>query len=244
MNRQRKILIGLIIALTLAIASAWFRMPDQQRVVGTVSPRVSGAAVPSTAAADVAQRLHVELLDRSTQRFSPPNRDLFNFVEPPPPKPKKAAVAVAPPPPPPPPPQPAPEMIRRIEVRRALARFTFLGYLLKDQRRTVFLSQGESLFLVQEGDKFGDNDMFHAVSITPEKMTISQTGNPGVIEIQLVEQAPLVPTFDDRDTLPAGNKVNVPGSGVPLPVLPASPPAFTPGNRRTFNAGPRGESIP
>jgi len=242
MNRQRKILIGLVIALILALASTWFRMPAQQRVSETAASGTGKVVATPATSADSAQRLHVELLERRPQRFRPPERDLFNFVVPPPKIPKMPVVAVPPPPPPPPP--PTPEMIRRTEVTRALARFTFLGYLLKDQRRTVFLSQGESLFLVQEGDRFGDNDMFHAVSITPQKMTITQADNPGVIEIQLVEKAPLVPTFDARETLPPGTAVRMPGAGVAAPSLPTPPPVFNSGSRQSFNPAPKGGSTP
>ena len=57
----------------------------------------------------------------------------------------------------------------------------------------MFLSRGDEIFLVHEGDKFGDNNQFTALSISRERMVINQTNDSRNIEILLVEKEPLVP---------------------------------------------------
>ena len=78
-------------------------------------------------------------------------------------------------------------------VRQQLARFTLYGFLIKEEALTVFLSRGDEIFLVHEGDQFGDNKQFTALSISHEKMVINQTNDSRNIEILLVEKEPLVP---------------------------------------------------
>jgi len=216
MNRQRKLLFALVGGLALALAYAWFGMPRQQQIDPSDPLPVKAAGTRQKSSRSAADHLlRVDLLEPVKQSYSSPKRDLFHFVAPPAPKPKP--VVVVPKPVPVPVPVVDPEEIRQTEVRQALARFTFLGFLLKDQRRTVFLSQGETLFLVQEGEHFGEKDRFHAVSITPEKMMIRQADADGTIDIQLIEKEPLTPSFAPRAT-PA---VRSPGA---LPVV-VSPPA-------------------
>lgn len=240
MNRQHKIFLGLVILLLLAVGYAWYRMPTQQYVSDVANRNVShanGRQQASSSAADT-DRLLVELLQRPAQRFLPPGRDLFNFVAPAQPKVKKeppkvkvepTPVKIAPPPP--------VETPVQTTTRRALARFTFLGYLLKDQRRTVFLSRGEDLFLVREGENFGDNDEFHAVSITPEKMQIRQENVTGLIEIMLIDKQPLVPNFSNSRNVAPHVATPVGNSEVHTPVVPSRP-----ASRRPF--GSSGSSRP
>jgi len=237
MNRQRKILIGLAVILLLAVGYAWYATPRQHFVSDATD--VSGtdtSALPQTRPANE-NGLDIELLERSAQRYIPPERDLFNFVTPPPRKPKPEPVAV-PTPQPKPQPQPPinPVTEREIKVQRSLARFVFLGYLLKDGQHTVFLSQGESLFLVHEGDDFGDKKEFHVVSITPEKMSISQSDVAGLIEIRLVEKEPLSPAFNARPEPPLRNTLPPPVTGNSQVPPPRPVPTINPGGQRTFIA--------
>ncbi|PLX73343.1 MAG: hypothetical protein C0615_11100, partial [Desulfuromonas sp.] len=124
-------------------------------------------------------------------------RDIFNFYRPKPKntkpvvetKPVAKPVVV----------KPAPVIDTVAQVRQQLARFTFLGFLLKDNQRTVFLSKRDELFLVKKGDTFGDESRFEVLDISSDKLTIKQQGTTGLIEIKLVEEEPLVPSFSQPD---------------------------------------------
>lgn len=232
MSRKTRILLTLIAALVVAVGYAWLATPRQERV--TTQSVASAAGGQKRSSASTAERnatVHLDLLEANNRRYTTPKRDLFDFVTPPPPKPKPLPKPVlAPPKPPPVVVAQTPEDVRRIEVRRALARFTFLGFLLKDGQRTVFLSQGDNLFLVKEGEHFGDSNRFHAISITPEKMIIRQADSEGTIEIPLVEKQPLIPSF-----APSGAS-SVAAPPMPVPQMPSMPvttpfPAPSRGNR-------------
>jgi len=133
---------------------------------------------------------------------------------------------------------------REKEIRIALARFTFLGFLVKESERTVFLaSQKEKeLFVVKKNDKFGDNNQFEVVDVTEEKMTISQTGARGLIEIRLVEDEPLIPSFSPGE-LKGGGAIFVPPEEVPI--AEPQPQTGVPGaerNRQWFKDTQPGQS--
>jgi hypothetical protein len=235
MNRQRKILLSLVVCLFLALAYSWYGMPRQQRIEpGTQLTSQVATTGQRTRTIDSSHLLRVDLLEHNPQKYSNPQRDLFNFVSTPPPKPKPV---VASKPVPVPVPVVDPVVVRQTEVRQALARFTFLGFLLKEQKRTVFLSQGETLFLVQEGERFGDNGRFKALSITPEKMMISQSGADGTIDIQLVEKEPLTPSFEPRDKPSVTSPPPTPVAKPSVTNLPVRQPV--PGLRVRGNRGSR-----
>jgi hypothetical protein len=88
------------------------------------------------------------------------------------------------------------------EVKQELARFTFLGFLEKENVKTVFLSSGEEIFLVKKGRTFGEGNEFYVTDLTPERLTIRHREDPRLITIPLVEQEPLVPSVPSRATRP------------------------------------------
>jgi hypothetical protein len=79
-----------------------------------------------------------------------------------------------------------------VEIQKELARFTFLGFLLKDGVKTIFLSSNDEIFVVKKGDRFGKNGHFLVTDLTPQMLTIRQNDEPRPINVPLVEQAPLV----------------------------------------------------
>lgn len=220
MNRQKKILLFLFGLFILALCYSYWMMPVQQRVSldvqsGPVARVVRETSVPQK------NRLRIDLLEKEPTRYKGASRDIFNFaatrtqpVE----KPLATttpAVTLAPKPV-----QPKPTPVLNQVVRQQLARFTFLGFLLKDEISTIFLSRGEDLFLVQEGDRFGDNNQFTALTISPEKLSISQADDARTIDIVLVEKEPLSPTYQQVK------------SASPLPVRPQRQPVNTPQRNR------------
>jgi len=103
------------------------------------------------------------------------------------------------PPPPPPPPRPlvpppvqvptVPQVIEPTPLQREMARFTFLGFLKKENRKTIFLSDGKEIFLVKKGDKISSK--YDVTALTDEALTITSIQDGGEIVIPLVENRPL-----------------------------------------------------
>lgn len=224
MNRQKKTLLILLVLLLLAIGYAYLSMPAQQRAALKVRPESGVTTIGKKRPTDKKQ-LRVDLLEKAPTQYKGAARDIFNYA------PVKTAPAPKPKPKPTPPPvvkpvQPHPTPVVNQVVRQQLARFTFLGFLVKDGERTVFLSRGEELFLVQEGAQFGDDNQFTALTISPEKMSISQSGDERTIDIQLVEKEPLIPTQNETEILRPTPPITAPAQQPAVqnrwPKIPAS----------------------
>lgn len=195
MERQKKMLAILLGLLVLSLLYGVARMPRQKSVEkltytpGKAAP-VKPAAVPGTADE---RRLRLDLLAQPAQRFAGFRRNIFKpifheeqrVLPPPPPPPAKPT---APPPAKvePPPVAKAPEPS---PVQRDMARFTFLGFLKKDNKKTIFLSSDKELFLVKKGEKIAGK--YEVANITDEALTITKLGEGGEIIIPLVENKPL-----------------------------------------------------
>ena len=232
MNRKKLLLVVLLVVLLLALVYAYLATPGSQRFATEASKRGSRSGAFSP---DTQDRLvKLELLDREPESFKGIQRDLFGELFP---RPK----VVKPSPPIRPvvkPPRPVPVQVSKpspVEVvRRDLARFTFMGYLRKQESWTIFLSSNDEIFLVQEGDRFGRNDQFHAVEISPEQLVIDQS-TQGRIVIPLVEKQPLVPS-----SLPS-SPTRTSGSSSPRPSIgPTVPPSMPGGPARPFRSNPFG----
>ncbi len=139
--------------------------------------------------------LRLDLLERDQSGFKGYRRNIF--------KPifideiammKLKAVAIKPPPLPPvarPAAQNrAPPVAQPETLQSTLARFVFLGYLKKDNRKTIFLSKDKDIILVRKGDKFAGR--YEAKSITDQALTIVATDTGEEIIIPLLENQPLV----------------------------------------------------
>jgi len=70
-----------------------------------------------------------------------------------------------------------------------MAKFTFLGFLKKDNRKTIFLTNGKEIFLVKKGDKLSGR--YDVTALTDEALTITSIQDGGEIVIPLVESRPL-----------------------------------------------------
>jgi hypothetical protein len=74
-------------------------------------------------------------------------------------------------------------------LQSTLARFTFLGFLKKDNRKTIFLSKDKDIILVRKGESFAKR--YEATSITDQALTIRVTDTGEEIVIPLVENRAL-----------------------------------------------------
>jgi hypothetical protein len=211
MNRKKLALFILLIVLALAVVWSYMSVP-RQKTVSTLkyAPGKTQAAAKSAAAGPAAnpekqasapaasgdeRSLRMDLLERELSGFKGYRRNIF--------KPiftdeiklmKLKAVAIKPPSLPPvvaPPPKVEPPPVAQPEtLQSTLARFVFLGYLKKDNRKTIFLSKDKDIILVRKGDRFAGR--YEAKSITDQALTIVATDSGEEIIIPLLENQPLV----------------------------------------------------
>ena len=226
MKRNRLLLYILLGILGLSLTYCYWAFPRQQRIspqqgrsaasrqgTGKVSVRQSVTPVKDT-------RLHLELLKVDDGAFPGYKRNIFGSVQPPPPPPPSkvvplpaAGTAAAPPPGP-------------IPVQEELAQFNFLGYLEKDGRKTVFLSRDHTLYLVNQGTRFGDQQEFTATELTPERLVIQSAKDDRQIVVPLVENQPLIPLFHPGSggTRGSGSAARFPRGRYVAPSSPVVPP--------------------
>jgi len=191
MNRQKAFLFILIVLFVAAVVYAFIRTPQQKAVE---SLKFAPGAPAETVKRDTAKtddtKLNLQLLDRPLPRFAGFKRNIFwlpSFEAR-----KKLSL------PPPPPPQPLPSLpplqATPPPVRQEMAKFTFLGFLKKDNRKTIFLSKDNEIFLVKKGDKIANS--YEVMNITDDVLTINSVSGRGQIVIPLVENRPLIPSAE------------------------------------------------
>lgn len=200
MNRQRALLAALIAVFACSLVYSFLRMPRQKRVEKlTYQPGMTAQPVKSVQNRDSdGVRVRLDLLERTQSGMPSGGRNIFQpiFAT----EIKKSSVPLPPPPPPPlpemrlPPPSiqvqaPPPQIIEPTPLQRDLATFTFLGFLKKENRKTIFLSNGKEIFVVKKGDKISGK--YDVTSLTDEALTISSLLDGGEIVIPLVENKPL-----------------------------------------------------
>lgn len=202
MNRQRLILFVLLVVFALSLGYSYLRMPRQQ----TVAQQMSAPAIPRSprdakkpapaAANDTAVRL--DLLECRQGRFSGFRKNIFSPIfrdearvseAPVLPKQVPPPMTLPAPVPPPVPVQPPTAPPEPPPVVRDMARFTFMGFLKKDNRKTVFLTKDKEIILVRQGDKISGK--YEATNITDEALTIRVLSDGSEIVIPLMESRPL-----------------------------------------------------
>lgn len=228
MNRQKLLLLILVGILALALGYAYRATPRQEKVSGEdrrrpAATRPEAAAKPAAPVEET--RVRLELLTRANEDSPGFKRNIFRFRQPAPPPPPPVP---SPPPPPPPPAAPVEAAPAMEETQRELARFTFLGFLLKEGVKTIFLSANEEIFVVKKGDRFGKEKRFLVTDLTPELLTIRLNGDPRSIAVPLLEQTPLVPGVPGAAAAPLRRP---PVTGAPMPRRGFPPPSGTGGIR-------------
>jgi hypothetical protein len=203
MNKQRLILTVLLVLLSCSLVISYLRMPRQKRVEKLTYVSGMSVAVTKPVQKSLADenRVHLELLDRNRGRAVSVRHNLFRNVLIP--ENKRSLTPLPPPPPPPPPPKkvveeepedfenesPLPVIVEPTPLQREMARFTFLGFMKKDNRKTIFLSNDKEIFVVKQGDRIAGK--YEVTSLTEEVLTISSIQDGGEIIIPLVENKPL-----------------------------------------------------
>lgn len=198
MNRKRLTLLILLIGLVLSAGYSYMKMPQLKTVDKLKFAPGAAAPVPKAEAAAKGERLRLDLLKKENATFAGYRKNIFRpiFRENTPSKggrlPKQ--VTLIPPPPPPAPPRPviveaAP--VPQSEIPKIMARFTFLGFLQKDGRKTIFLSKDKDIFVVKQGDRLAGT--FTVSSISDDAITIHVQDDGSEIVVPLVENKPLNP---------------------------------------------------
>lgn len=198
MNRQRLVMTVFLALFFCSLLYSYIRMPRQKTVekLKFVPGMSAPVAAPLPGQDADAVRLRLDLLDARPGRSSSGGKNIFFGVNA---EPKKPVVPLPLPPPPPPVPKPpvlpaidkpsAPAVAEPTVLQREMATFTFLGFLKKENRKTIFLSNGKEIFLVKKGDKIAGK--YDVTSLTDEALTISSLQDGGEILIPLVENKPL-----------------------------------------------------
>jgi len=204
MNRKKLALFVLLIILVLAVVWSYISFPRQKTVSalkqtpGKQATKARPTSTPVSAsrpAASVDDRmLRLDLLDQVSTVFKGYRKNIF--------KPifvdefklmKQKALALKPVLMPP----VAVQVQKPVSAAAAqpetpqivLAKFTFLGFLKKDNRKTIFLSKDKDIILVRKGDKFAGK--YEATSITDQALTILVTDTGEQIVIPLLENRAL-----------------------------------------------------
>ncbi|HEY4743257.1 MAG TPA: hypothetical protein VIH45_01240 [Desulfuromonadaceae bacterium] len=196
MNRKRLILVALLVLLPLALVWSYRTYPRQQ-VAATLkyapgshvqAERRRPPATRTTAPAKPDNVLRLDLLDREPPVFKGYRRNIFRPAFADELKQMKQRTVVVKPPPPVLPPPPPPVLAAEV-ARRELARFTFLGFLKKDSRKTIFLTKDKDILLVRSGDVVAGR--YEATSITDQALTLLVRDTGEEIVIPLLENRAL-----------------------------------------------------
>lgn len=189
MNRQKLILSILLIALALSIGYAFWKSPRQGSVAKLkYVPGAAAGKAPVKAAAPAGdKRVRLDLLEGAAATFSGFRRNIFKPIflgeaelaaRAARPAAKKIAKAVPPPP-------PAPYV-----PPKDIARLTFLGFLQKDGRKKVFLSNNSEIFVVKQGDSVAGR--YQLVRLTDDSVTLRSTVTGDETVIPIAESRPPV----------------------------------------------------
>lgn len=199
MNRQKALLLIVLGIFACSLVYSFIRMPRQksvEKLTYVTGMKTNAVKAVADNGSDSA-KLRLDLLEPGVATGISSRKNIFRalFSD----EPRKKFVFPLPPPPPPPAEKAPP--VERVEppqqplvteptiLQREMAKFTFLGFLKKDNRKTIFLSSDKEIFLVKKGDKIAGK--YDVTSLTDENLTISSIQDGGEIIIPLVENMPL-----------------------------------------------------
>lgn len=202
MNRQKALLVIFLGLFACSLVYSYIRMPRQKTVdkLTYLPGMVTTVNNDLKKSVDDPTRLRLDLLDQRSVTKASYRRNIFRALFPE--DSGRTAIPLPLPPPPPPPkmittpelpPQtisaPPPAVVEPTPLQREIARFTFLGFLKKDDKKTIFLASDRDIFLVKKGDKIAGK--YDVTSLTDDALTISSLQDGGEIIIPLVENKPL-----------------------------------------------------
>jgi len=187
MNRQKMALAILLVIFAISIGYSFVHQPPRRTVDKLkYAPGTKGVSVQISGRSPDDKKLRLDLLDREPPRFSGFRRNLFRPIFPDIMKlPPIAARPVLPLPAPPPPPPKTPAQL----AMEDMSRYTFLGYLQKGNRKTIFLTRDNEIILAKKGDKIAGK--YEVATISDDSMIINLLQNGEQIVIPLMENRAL-----------------------------------------------------
>lgn len=211
MNKQKLALFVLLILFLVALAWSFYATPRQktvstlkyvagQKAIETRKPviAVKQSSNSKKESVDVERVLRLDLLTTDKTYFKGYKRNIFKPVfldELAQMKQKKSAFKIA-----------AlnskesampkfssqlPQIAQPEAPRSVLARFTFLGFVQKDGKKTIFLSKDKEIILVKNGERFSGG-RYEIRSLTEQALTILVVENGEEIVVSLAENRPLI----------------------------------------------------
>lgn len=183
MNRKKLLLSILVLVLALSIGYAFWKSP-RQRSVATLKYPPGAAAPKATGKAAGDRRVRLDLLEGPAATFGGFRRNIFKpiFMD------EAAVAALAARPPAMKPVAPAPPV--PFVPPKDIARLTFLGYLQKEGRKTVFLSNESEIFVVKLGDRVAGR--YELVRLMDDSLTLRSTVTGDETVIAVAESRPPV----------------------------------------------------
>lgn len=189
---SKRLLGFLIPAFIVSLIYGYLQMPKQERITSG-EQRPQSKKPQMTRDNDGYPRLRSDLIDRKSQPYPGVRRNLFGnsqrvveeievYIEEAPPV-VIPPVVVTPPPPPPP---PSPQEI----ARQDLARYKFVGFFKKGEKKTIFLATDGEVLLVRKGEYIGRDRKYYVVNITDTEMELRKEG-AGDFSIKLTDQESL-----------------------------------------------------
>lgn len=200
MNKQKTLLLVVLFLFVCSLVYSFIRMPRQKSVAKLtyVTGMKTSAVKTVTANGADSTKLRLDLLEQGVATGVSSKKNIFRTIF----SDEMSRPFVLPLPQPPPPPVEKAPPVEHVEVvpqqpviaeptllQREMAKFIFLGFLKKDNRKTIFLSNDKEIFLVKKGDKIAGK--YDVTSLTDENLTISSIQDGGEIIIPLVENKPL-----------------------------------------------------
>ncbi len=219
MNKQKLALFIALIVLVLSVIWSVIFFPRQKTVSNSKSGPVQATQVRKPTVVSAAKRaetttlipvkpqvavdersLRLDLLEREQTGFKGYRRNIFKPIFADEIKLMKQRSAAFKPLPLPPVavvvPKPVvvvpavPPGVQQETHQSVLAKFTFLGFLKKDNRKTIFLMNDKEIVLVRKGETFAKR--YEATVLTDQALTIRVIETGEQIVIPLTENKPLV----------------------------------------------------
>ncbi len=188
MNRQKLLLSVLLLGLALSLTYSFLKMPRQKSVPTLTYAPGTAAKVKKTPQPVFSNetKLRMDLLNREPERFSGFRRNIFAPLaqekrEKIPKRRARMRKKMSLPPP--------AQMAEPPSIQREMAQFTFMGFLKKDNKKTIFLSANNEIFLVKKGDTIAGK--YLVANITDEMLSVRSSENGMEIIIPLIENRPL-----------------------------------------------------
>lgn len=164
-ERNKGIVLGVLLIFWAVVI--FFRIyygEEQKRVpLKYTKGKATVSRIEATRGVSSGPAINFTLLERKGSIPLLEKRNIFAPIElPPKPAPPKPTPTPPPSPEPivvspPPPPGPSPEELAAEQSRREIARFKYLGFLLKRGDKVLFIARDKELFIIREGETLAGN---------------------------------------------------------------------------------------